>query len=204
MRHASDFCLNCVGRLGWLCCRQVDALWTHSRKSGFAIWHILFRPSCHKHCAIVGSGTVLGCNTLPKVVAADKSGNECRRWVLVHSLRVTELLNMSVEHDGDAVRHRHCFFLVVSYEHECDSQSALQQLQFDLHLFAQLAIECPKWFIEKQNTWTIDECARNCNTLLLAARHLAWLTLCQLGHLHHVERFHHTSCGLYLVDSFLA
>ena len=61
--------------------------------------------------------------------------------MLIDSFGVTKLFNVAVEHDCDSVRHRHCFFLVVSHEHKCDAETALKELQFNLHLFTQFAVK---------------------------------------------------------------
>ncbi len=124
--------------------------------------------------------------------------------MFVHGLGVGDLFDVTVEHDGDAVAHRHRFFLVVRDEDECDSKSRLQQLQFDLHLLAQLAVECAERFVEQQDARPVHQSARDCDTLLLAARHLARSALCELRHLHHVERLGDALCHLRLGHAFLS
>ena len=61
--------------------------------------------------------------------------------MFVDRVRVAELLDASVEHDRDAVAHREGFFLVVGHKDERDAKLRLQQLELDLHLLAQFAVE---------------------------------------------------------------
>ena len=72
--------------------------------------------------------------------------------------------------DGDAIAHTHRFFLIVSNKNECDASFALDALEFDLHLFAQLLIECAEWFIQKQNLWAKNKCTCERDALALSAR----------------------------------
>ena len=95
---------------------------------------------------------------------------------------------MAVEHDRDAVAHAHRFFLVVGDEDERDAELALQQLQLDLHLLAQLAVERAERLVEQQHAGPVDQRAGDGDALLLATRHLPRLALGELGHLDHVER----------------
>ena len=75
------------------------------------------------------------------------------------------------------------------HENKSDAESTLQQLEFDLHFFAQFAVKRTKRFIEQQHAGSVHEGASNCDTLLLTTRHLTRLTLGQFAHLHHVEGF---------------
>ena len=123
--------------------------------------------------------------------------------MLVDRFGVGELLDVTVEHDRDAVAHRHGFFLIVRDEHERNSESCLQQFEFNLHLFAQLAVERTKWLVEQQDARAIDECACDRDALLLTARHLSRAALGELGHLHHVERFGDARGDLRFCDTLL-
>ena len=96
---------------------------------------------------------------------------------------------MPIKHDRDAIAHAHGFFLIVCHENKGDAESTLQQLEFDLHFFAQFAVKRTKRFIEQQHAGSVHEGASNCDTLLLTTRHLTRLTLGQFAHLHHVEGF---------------
>ena len=124
--------------------------------------------------------------------------------MFVHRLRVGELFDVPFEHDGDAVAHTHGFFLVVGDEDEGDAEAALQQLQFDLHLFTQFAVERTQRFVEQQHARSVHQRACHRDTLLLAARHLARFALGEFAHLHHVERFGHAGGDLALRHTPLA
>ena len=54
-------------------------------------------------------------------------------------------------------------------QHEGDAHIALQVLQLELHVAAQLAVECGKRFVEEQYARTVDQGAGKRNTLLLPA-----------------------------------
>ncbi len=73
-------------------------------------------------------------------------------------------------HDGDAIRHRHRLLLVVGDEDEGDADLALDALQLDLHLLAQLEVERPERLVEQEHPWVVDQCARERDALLLARR----------------------------------
>ena len=83
--------------------REVNTLWAHSRECILACGYVFFGSSSHEHSAVICHCTIVGGGSLPEIVTTDESSNECRRWMLVHSLWVTQLLDMSVEHDGDAI-----------------------------------------------------------------------------------------------------
>ena len=109
-------------------------------------------------------------------------------WALVDGLGVGELLDVAVEHDRDAVAHGHRLFLVVGDEDEGDAELALEQLELDLHLLAQLAVERAERLVEEQHAGPVDERPGERDALLLAARQLPRLAVRELGHLDHVER----------------
>ena len=57
----------------------------------------------------------------------------------------------------------------MGHQQEGDADIALQVLQFDLHLAAQLAVERGEWLIEQQHGRPVDERPRQRHALLLAA-----------------------------------
>ena len=89
------------------------------------------------------------------------------------------------------------------HENKSDAEATLQQLEFNLHFFAQFAVESTKWLVEQQHAGAIDESSGNGNTLLLTTRHLPGLTLGQFTHLHHVEGFGNFCRNLRLRNSLL-
>ncbi len=91
----------------------------------------------------------------------------------------------------------------MGHEDEGDAEAALQQLQLDLHLLAQLAIERAERFVQQQNARPIHEGSRHRHTLLLTTRHLSRFAIGQFGHLHHVEGLGHPRRDLRLGDALL-
>ena len=77
------------------------------------------------------------------------------------------MLNSAVVEDGDAVAQCECFLLIVRDEDESDSERTLELLELDLHLFAELQVECAKGFIEQQDFGLIDEGAGKRHALTL-------------------------------------
>ena len=116
--------------------RQTDALRANGRQGVFAIGYVFFRTRRHKDGAVVGQSAVFSSDAGPKVVAANETSHKSGCRVLVHGFWITQLFDVAIEHDGNAVRHRHGFFLIVGDEYKSDPQATLKQLQFNLHLFA--------------------------------------------------------------------
>ena len=96
---------------------------------------------------------------------------------LVDLLGVVELLDHAAVHDRDAVGHRERLLLVVRHVDERDADVALDALQLDLQLLAQLQVERAERLVEQQHGGAVDERARERDALLLAARELARLAL---------------------------
>src|SRR3989442_473479 len=74
----------------------------------------------------------------------EKARHESGHGSLVELLRCTELLDSTMVHDRDAVRHGHRFLLIVGHVDERDAYLGLDPLQLDLHRLAQLQIERTK------------------------------------------------------------
>ena len=81
-------------------------------------------------------------------------------------------------------------------EQEGDADVALQVLQFDLHVAAQLAVECRERLVEKQHGGAVDEGAGERHALLLAARELIAAALAVAFEAHHGERLVHRAVDL--------
>ena len=114
----------------------------------------------------------------------------------VDRVGVGELLDASLAHDRDAVAHRERLALVVRDEDERDAESRLDELELELHLFAQLAVEGAERLVQQQDGRAVDECACERDPLLLAAGELGGLAIGEAAHLHHVERGGHALAHL--------
>jgi hypothetical protein len=102
---------------------------------------------------------------------------ESRRRTLVDLSRPVDLLGDTFVHDCDPVRHRERLFLVVRHVDERGPKLALNALQLELHLFSQLEIEGTERLVQEERGGPVDECARECDSLLLPARELSRFTL---------------------------
>ena len=123
---------------------------------------------------------------------AQEAGHELRRRVLVQVSRVAQLLDVAGAHHRDPIGHGHRLVLVVGDVDEGDAYLRLDALELELHLFAQLEIECAQWLVEQQHARVIDQGASESDALLLAARQharLASLVAGQLDQGKHVADF---------------
>ena len=74
---------------------------------------------------------------------------------------------MTLRHDGDPVRHREGFLLIVRHVDERDPDLSLKGLQLDLQPLAKLRVERSQWFVKKQHRRVQDERPRERDPLLL-------------------------------------
>ena len=83
--------------------------------------------------------------------------------------------SLAAVHDDDGVGHSQGLFLIVGGVNEGDVHLALQALEFQLHLLAQLEVQGAQRLVEKQDLRLIDQAAGDGHALLLAAGHLPML-----------------------------
>ncbi len=103
---------------------------------------------------------------------ADEARDEGRGRALVDRLRVRHLLDHAAVHHGDPVGHRQRLLLVVGHVDERDAHVALDPLQLNLELLAQLEVERAERLVEQQHGRAVHERACERDALLLAAREL--------------------------------
>ncbi|MGA3197559.1 MAG: hypothetical protein ABSD39_21385 [Terriglobales bacterium] len=72
----------------------------------------------------------------------------------------------------DTIGHHHRFFLIMSDKDERDADFALQGLEFNLHLAAQVGVQSGERFVQQQQARTIHQRPRECDALLLSAADL--------------------------------
>ena len=92
-----------------------------------------------------------------EVAGPNEAGREGRLRSLVDVLGRTALLDHARAHDGNAVGEGERLVLVVRDEDEGDADLALDRLELDLHLVAQLEIERGQWLVEKQHLGAVDQ-----------------------------------------------
>ena len=80
---------------------------------------------------------------------------------------------MAVVHHRDAVRHRQRLTLVVGDIDERDADLALDPLQLDLHVLAELQVERAEWLVEEQCPGVVHQRAGQRDPLLLTTGELA-------------------------------
>ena len=109
---------------------------------------------------------------LEEIHRSDEFGDGARIRSFIEPLSRVNLIHPAAAHDGDAVGKGERLFLVMRDEDEGDADFALELAKFDLHLLAQLLVECAQRFVEQQNLGIAHERARERNALALAAREL--------------------------------
>jgi len=73
-------------------------------------------------------------------------------------------------------------------EDERDPEARLEELQLQLHLLAQLAVEGAERLVEEQDGGTVHQGARERDALLLSAGELRRLPVGEAAHLDQVQR----------------
>ena len=102
-------------------------------------------------------------------------------------MRKPDLLQASLVHDGDAVRHDQRLLLVVGNEQRGQPETALQAAHLQLHLLPQLAVERAKGLVEQQQPRLKHGGAGERDALLLAARELLGQALGHASKLDHLQ-----------------
>ena len=67
--------------------------------------------------------------------------------LIIHLIGCPQLFQHAFMHDADAVGHVDSLFLIMGDIDKSDPQTLLQPFQFQLHLSAQLQIQCSQRFI---------------------------------------------------------
>ena len=137
---------------------------------------------------------------LQQVRRSEEAGNELGRRALIDILRSADLLALAEAHDGEAVGHRHGFFLVVRDVDEGDADLLLDALELQLHLLAQLEIQSTQRLVQEQDLGLVHQRACEGDALHLAAGHLTRLPLLVAGHLHQLQRGPHPAFDVALRD----
>ena len=93
------------------------------------------------------------------------------------SAGAAELLDPAVVEDGDLVAHRQRLFLVVRDVDERHPELALELLEEELHLLAELQVERAERLVEQEHPGAVDERAGERDALALAAGELDGLAV---------------------------
>ena len=139
-----------------------------------------------------------------QVDVADEAGHERGGGGLVEPARRGHLLDAPAVHHRDAVGHRERLLLVVGHVDRGDPDLALQALELDLHVVAQLLVERAERLVEQQDGGAGDEGSRQRHALLLAARELAGIARAVARKLDEGEGLGHPPGDLRLVHALHA
>src|SRR5262249_44883081 len=106
------------------------------------------------------------------VDGAEKVGHEFCAGAEVEVFRWADLFDEAAVHDGEMVRHREGFTLVVGDEEEGDADASLKGFELDAHLLATLRVEGGKGLVEEKDVGLEDDGAGEGDALALAAGEL--------------------------------
>ena len=109
--------------------------------------------------------------------AADEAADEEVDGAVVERLRVGDLLELALAHDGDAVAHRHRLDLVVRDVDRRHAEVALEAGDLGAHLHAQLRVEVRERLVHQERRRLAHDRAAHRDPLALAARERARLAL---------------------------
>src|SRR6266480_7213562 len=100
---------------------------------------------------------------------ADETRDEIAGGPLVYLDRRAELLDVALVEHGQAVAHGERFLLVVGHVDEADPDLALDPLELDLHLLAQLQVQRAERLVEQEHLRLVDDRAGERDPLPLPA-----------------------------------
>ncbi len=152
----------------------------------------------HLGAAVEADRVGAGRHAREQVGDAEEARHEVGAGLLVELAGRPELLDPAAVHDGDRVRHGHGLFLVVRHVDEGHAELALDQLELELHLPAQLEVERSERLVEEQHPRPVHERAGEGDPLLLAARELARLAGLEAGEIDELEDLPHASSDVVL------
>jgi hypothetical protein len=109
-------------------------------------------------------------NALQPVVFANELGHEGIQRALIQFIGGRYLLYGAIFEDGDTVRHRQGFGLIMRDVNDGNAKAFMQVTYLILHLFPQLFVECAKGFVHQHEIRIENECAGNRHALLLTTR----------------------------------
>jgi hypothetical protein len=104
-----------------------------------------------------------------EVAVADEFSDEAVGRPVVDVERGSDLFDLAVAEHGDAIGHRHGLGLVVRDVDHRDADLAMDALDLDLHLLAQVLVERAQRLVEQKHIRIEHEAARERDPLLLAA-----------------------------------
>jgi hypothetical protein len=122
-----------------------------------------------------------------KVAVADEFADEAVGRPVVDVERRADLLDLAVAEYRDPVRHRHRLGLIVGDVDHGDPDLAMNALELNLHLLAQILVERAQRLVEQEHVGVEHEAARQRHPLLLAAGQLARVAVGEPKQAHQLE-----------------
>ena len=101
------------------------------------------------------------------ITLTDKICHESILRLVVDFLRSSDLLDVTLVHNYDSVRHGKGFFLIMCYIQESDPQLVLETDQLVLHILAHLEVQSAQRLIQKKDLRLIYDCSCDSDTLLV-------------------------------------
>ena len=151
---------------------------------------LVIHQQCHRSFGNIGCSHdfrlltgILICNVFHfyNIGCSHKFCNKAVARMFVDFIRSRKLLDSSLAHNADFIRHCKCFFLVVSNTDGCNSQFLCNSLDFKLHIVPQIHVQCSKRFIQKKQRRIIYNRSCQRHTLLLPTTELFWISFFQPG-----------------------
>ena len=103
------------------------------------------------------------------VAVSDEVCNEGVFRLIVDVYGCTDLLDVTLVHDNDGIRHGKGFFLIMCDINESDAKFVFQADQLILHVLTELEVQSTKRLVQKQKLRFVYNSAGNSDTLLLTA-----------------------------------
>ena len=106
-----------------------------------------------------------GC--IKEVCFADKFCDKSCGRLFVNFIRTTDLQHFSLIHHRNAVGYGKSLALVMGNKNKGNTDLIVQFIKFNEKISPQLCVKCRKRFIQEQYPRFVNQCASNCNSLLL-------------------------------------
>ena len=129
---------------------------------------------------------------------ADEPADEQVHGTVVERLRIVDLLQLALAHDGDTGPHRHRLDLVVGHVDGRDPEIALELRDLGAGLHAQLRVEVRERLVHQERLRLADDRPTHRDPLSLTARESSRLALQELVEPEHVGRSLHALVDLVL------
>ena len=108
------------------------------------------------------------------------------------------MLDDAVLHNGDTVADGHCLFLIVGDIHGGDANALLGVADDAAHLDTELCVQIGKRLVHQQHIRRDNQCASQCDTLLLTAGKLGGIHICLVPQPDHFQIMVRQLLGLLL------